>query len=176
MEAAMRQQSFMRALVLGALMSGPVALSAQVQQGEKLDLGVAQKIRDEEMNRSKIPDLSTQLFDKIGQRLTGSSSLRTAQQWASQTLTSWGLQKVQIEPWDSLFGRGWERVSYSARWIEPLVQPLYGMPLAWTGSTKGTVTCNAMVVEIRDTMDLAKYEGKLKNQCILLFRAGNGRG
>jgi hypothetical protein len=158
-------------LALSGLLATALTAPATAQAaGEKIDLAMAQRIRDEGMNRSQLPTLSTQLFDQVGQRLTASSSLRAAQQWAAKTMTTWGFQKVVVEPWDSLFGRGWERVSYSGRWIEPLVQPLYAMPLAWTGSTKNMVTCSAMVVTMRDSTDYAKYNGKLKGQCVLLFR------
>ena len=58
------------------------------------------------MTRSKVDTLAQQLLDGIGPRLTGSSGLRRAQDWAATTLRNWGLANVALEPWDSLFGRG----------------------------------------------------------------------
>ena len=153
-----------------ALFSAPLAAQQQAVQ-ERLDMAALARIREEGLNHSYLDSLAQQLMDGIGQRLTASPSLRRAQDWAVQTLRGWGLVNVRSEPWDSTFGRGWERVSYSARWIEPYVQPLYGMPLAWSGSTRGTVTCPVKVVELNDTTALARYEGQLRGSCALILRA-----
>jgi carboxypeptidase Q len=59
--------------------------SGQQVVSESLDLSVAQKIRDEGMNHSKLDDLATYLTDVIGARLTNSPSSRKANDWAAQT-------------------------------------------------------------------------------------------
>jgi carboxypeptidase Q len=134
---------------------------------EKLDLAALQRIRDEGLKNSRIDSLAEYLNDVIGPRLTGSTGMRRANEWTAQTLREWGLANVQIEPWDSTFGRGWERVSYAGRMLEPFVQPLSAQPLAWSGSTRGTVTCPVVLVDAQDTLQLAQYEGKLKGACVL---------
>lgn len=108
-------------------LAAPLAAQDRVL-AERLDLAALERIRDEGMNRSSIDSLAQQLLDGIGPRLTASSGLRRAQQWATETFRRWGLAGVQLEPWDSVFGRGWERVSYSGRFIEPFVQPLRADP------------------------------------------------
>jgi len=139
---------------------------AQVLQ-EKLDLGALGKIREEGMTRSQVDSLAQQLLDGIGSRLTGSSGMRKAQDWAAATLKGWGMENVALEPWDSLFGRGWDRVSYSGRFIAPYEQPLRAEPQAWSGSTKGTVTCDVIRIDIQDTTQLGQYSGKLKGACVM---------
>lgn len=158
----------LRAATIGALFltwsAAPVA--AQVVQ-EKIDYGVIERIRDEGLNRSQIEELGGYLTDVIGPRLTGSPGMMKANEWTAAKLREWGLQNVQIDPWGE-FGRGWERVSYRGRMVEPFVQPLNAQPVAWTGSTKGLVTGNAVVVEAETIEDLARYKGKLKNAFVLM--------
>jgi carboxypeptidase Q len=134
---------------------------------ERVDLAALQRIREEGLTRSHVDSLAEYLTDVIGPRLTGSSGMRRANAWTAQTLRRWGLANVRIEPWDSAFGRGWERVSYSGRILEPFVEPLSAQPLAWSGSTRGTVTCPAVVLEVEDTTQLAQYDGRLKGACVL---------
>ena len=155
--------------LVAALLAAPA--SAQVAQ-ERVDLAAVQRIRTEGLDRSRIDDLAQHLLDVIGPRLTGSPAMKQANQWAAATLREWGLQNVVVEPWGE-FGRGWERVSYSGRILTPFVQPLDAMPVAWTGSTRGTVTGNAVVVDAGTREDLAKYRGKLKNAIVLRAPAPN---
>ena len=134
---------------------------------ERVDLSAVQKIRDEGLNRSKLDDLASYLTDVIGARLTNSPGSRKANEWAAETFRSWGLANVKVEPWDTTFGRGWEIVSYSGRILEPWTKPLDAYPQAWSGSTRGTITCPVVAFEVRDSADLAKYTGKLKGACVL---------
>jgi carboxypeptidase Q len=139
---------------------------------ESVDLSVVQKIKDEGLTRSKLDDLASYLTDVIGARLTNSPASRKANEWAAETFRSWGLANVKVEPWDSAFGRGWEIVSYSGRIVEPWPKPLLAYPQAWSGSTlvKGkpsTIACQAVVLDLKDSTDLAKYTGKLRGACVL---------
>ncbi|MDH4131798.1 MAG: M20/M25/M40 family metallo-hydrolase, partial [Gemmatimonadota bacterium] len=152
------------ALALGLAATPPAG--AQVLQ-ERLDLGALAKIREEGLSRSRVDTLAQELLDGIGSRLTGSTGMRRAQDWASATFKAWGLSNVAIEPWDSLFGRGWDRVSYSGRFLAPYEQPLRAEPQAWSGSTKGTVTCDVIRMDIQDTTQLGQYSGKLKGACVM---------
>jgi hypothetical protein len=165
----MRLARPLAALLFAVAAAAPLAAQQQVMQ-ERLDMAALTRIRDEGLTRSHVDSLAGQMMDVIGPRLTGSPSLRRAQEWARQTFTSWGLANAAIEPWDSLFGRGWERVSYSARWLEPYVQPLYAMPLAWSGSTRGTVNCLVKVADMADSTAFDRYEGQLRGACVLMLR------
>jgi hypothetical protein len=161
----MLRQSLAFAVALIGGLSTPALLPAQTVQ-ERVDLSIVQRIRDEALNRSQIPELAGYLTDVIGPRLTGSTGMRRANDWTAQQFRTWGLVNVQVEPWGR-FGRGWERVSYAGRMLEPYVQPLNGQPLAWSGSTRGTVTGPATIVTIADTTDFATYHGKLRGAFVL---------
>jgi hypothetical protein len=157
-----------------ALFAAATALpaAAQVVQ-ERVDLSVVQRIRDEAYNHSQVDSILGYLSDVIGPRLTGSPQVKQANDWTAQKLRDYGLTNVVVEPWDSLFGRGWERVSYEARILTPFVQPLNATPQAWSGSTRdargrpATITCPVMALAVADTADLAQYTGKLRGACVM---------
>lgn len=160
--------NLVRAIAMAGCALALSALPASSQTVmERVDLSAVQKIRDEGLNRSKLDDLASYLTDVIGARLTNSPGSRKANEWAAETLRSWGLANVKVEPWDTTFGRGWEIVSYSGRILEPWTKPLDAYPQAWSGSTRGTITCPVVAFEVRDSADLAKYTGKLKGACVL---------
>ena len=139
---------------------------------ESFDLSALQKIREEGLTRSRIDSLAGYLTDVIGARLTNSPAARRANEWAAETLRGFGLVNVRLEPWDSAFGRGWELLRFTAQILEPWTLPLSAYPQAWSGSTMargrpGPVTCTVKVVEVRDSADLARYRGTLRDACVL---------
>lgn len=158
----------MRTMKLAAmlLLGSAGGLPAQVAQ-ERLDLGVVERIRDEGLNRSQIEQLAGHLTDVIGPRLTGSPQMRQANDWAAAKFREWGLTNVVVEPWGE-FGRGWELVSYAGRVTAPFNRPLEAFPMAWTGSTRGTVAGPAVIVAATTPEELkTKYRGGLRNAFVL---------
>jgi hypothetical protein len=160
----------MRRTLCASLLAPALALSAssagaQVVQ-EAVDLTVIERIRDEGLNRSQIEELGGYLTDVIGPRLTGSPGMMRANEWTAETLRGWGLENVTIEAWGE-FGRGWELESFSGRMVEPYVDLLNAIPVAWTGGTRGTSKGYAMIVEAESTADLEPYRGKLKGAWVL---------
>ena len=135
----------------------PVASDAQIAQ-ESVDLSVVQRIREEGLERSQVPELAQYLTEVIGPRLTGSPAMQRATEWAAGKYREWGLQSVEIEPWGE-FGRGWERESYSGRVITPFVQPLHAEPVSWTGSTDGMQRGNALILRATNEEELEQYRG-----------------
>ncbi|OGT99701.1 MAG: hypothetical protein A2085_04775 [Gemmatimonadetes bacterium GWC2_71_10] len=156
-------------LILGLVALATAPLAAQQPVQERLDMAALARIRDEGLNHSRVDSMAQQLLDGIGSRLTASPGLRRAQEWAVGTMRGWGLVNVALEPWDSLFGRGWERVSYSGRMIEPVMQPLRAEPMAWSGSTPrgAAVTCPVVYINIQDTTELAQYAGRVRGACVM---------
>lgn len=152
------------AAAAAALALAPAA-SAQVAQ-EAVDMSVIEAIRTEGLENSHIEELAGYLTDVIGPRLTNSPGMMRANEWTAEMLESWGLTDVEIEAWGE-FGRGWERVSYSGRILTPFIQPLVAQPSGWTGSTPGTVTGPAVIVQADSVADLEAYRGKLAGAWIL---------
>ncbi len=149
--------------------------SPQTAGLEKLDLSIVEKIRDEGLNRSHIPEDARYLMDVIGPRLTGSPAMKRANEWTAQKMREYGLENVHLEPWE--FGRGWQEISYFGRMTEPFIRPLSGRSLAWTGSTKGLQSGPAVIVKARSVadLDLPKDVRNLKGAWILVNEAGEPR-
>jgi hypothetical protein len=128
------------------------------------------------------------LTDHYGPRLTNSPQFRAAGEWAVGQLKQWGLSNVHLEKWatapspsdaaDSAAagGRGgraaipsWEFTEYEGAMVSPTYMPIIGYPQAWSGSTDGKVTGDAIMVAQPATMaDMDKLHGTLKGKIVLL--------
>ncbi|MEP6491064.1 MAG: M20/M25/M40 family metallo-hydrolase [bacterium] len=134
-------------------------------QGEKIDAPMLAKIRDEGLNRSRVMDHMVWLTDIYGPRLTGSPTFEQAGAWAVKTLGGWGLANPHLERWP--FGKGWSVVHFDAQMTEPQIQPIIALPKAWTPGTKGRITAEVVMADIKAASDFAKYHGKLKGKIVL---------
>ncbi len=154
-------------LVASTLTALLVAVPATAQVArEAVDLSVVEAIRDEGLNRSRIPELVGHLTDVIGPRLTGSPGMMEANEWTAGKLREWGLENVVIEPWGE-FGRGWENLSVYMRTLTPYEQRMEAVPVAWTGGTDGTVTGDVVLVEATTEEELEPYRGTLAGKIVM---------
>lgn len=158
---------------------------------EKIDLNVIHKIKTAELGggggfgggggggrggRGSVPVMETlyNLTDRYGPRLTNSPEFRAAGEWAVGQLKEWGLSNVHLEKWATTGGRGgaipgWQMTGYSGAVVEPTYMPIIGYPQAWTGSTNGPVTGEAMLAPtIQSMADMDNLHGKLKGKIVLL--------
>lgn len=125
------------------------------------------KIKDEGMNRSQVMQTLSYLTDVIGSRLTGSPNLKRANEWTRDTMTKWGMVNGKLEAWGP-FGRGWALKSFSAEIVDPQTLPLLSFPKAWSPSTKGAITSDVVLLDIKKDEDFAKYKGQLRGKIVLL--------
>ncbi len=158
----MSSRTLTRALLSSVLAAAPLLLLA----AEKVDLSVIHRIKTEAFENSKVMDHMFYLTDVHGPRLTGSPAYKEAADWVVQRMTEYGLTAKE-EKWGP-FGRGWASKHFEAHMLEPQYQPLIGVPLAWTGSTDGTVTGEPMFVTIRTEADFEKYKGKLRGKVLMM--------
>jgi dipeptidyl aminopeptidase/acylaminoacyl peptidase len=142
------------------------AAAAPTVRPDSAALALDQKIIAEaKVNPELIPNL-TYLCDVIGPRLTGSESLKRANEWAAEKMKSYGLTNVHQEAW--AMPEGWERGPLQARLIEPENPiPLTMASLGWSPGTKGKVQGDVVVIKANDAKELATYKGKLKNAIVL---------
>jgi len=140
-----------------------VAQSAQ----EKVDTEAVGKIKEEGLNRSQVMELISYMTDVHGPRLSGSTGLRSAQEWAKKRLESWGLQNAKLEAWGQ-FGRGWTLDGFTASITRPYFTPVIGYPKAWSPSTNGAVQGEVVYFDAKTEADLDKFKGKLKGAIVLL--------
>src|SRR5215510_4704587 len=127
-----------RALALGLIaILCCLPLLAQSQSDQDL----LERIRKEEQNNSQIMKTMHMFTDVYGPRLTGSPNHKAAADWAVKQMTAWGLENAHLEPWDFKHP-GWLNERLTAHLIAPVKDPLVCEALAWTPSTKGTVTAD----------------------------------
>jgi len=128
------------------------------------------RIIDEGMNRSQIMLNAHELFDDIGPRLTNSTNMRRAQEWAVRKFQGYGLSNVHREAYD--FGRGWDIVHSSVRLVSTRPIDLVAIPVAWSPPTKGTLRAPVVVAPMNRKEQFAAYHGKLAGKIVLTSLPG----
>jgi len=128
------------------------------------------RIVDEGMNRSQVMLNAHELFDDIGPRLTNSTNMRKAQDWAARKLASYGLSNVHREAYD--FGRGWDIVHSSVQLVSPRPIQLTAIPVAWSPPTKGPLRAPVIVAPMERKEQFAAYHGKLAGKIVLTSLPG----
>jgi hypothetical protein len=136
-------------------------------QEEKVDMVIMEKIRQEGLKNSKVMEIAFNLTDKSGHRLTNSPGYARAANYASATLTGWGVQNVAIDPWGE-FGKGWDLEKAYLAITAPYYKPLLAYPKTWTSGTKGSKNGALLVISARDTTELEKYRGQLKGKILIM--------
>lgn len=130
------------------------------------DLQMVTRIRQEGFRNSKVMEIMSELTDRIGPRLTGSSSLKKANDWTRDEMTRWGLQNSHLEAFD--FGRGWALDSVTVRMTSPDVASLYALPKAWTPATNGVIKGQVVRLKATTIEELEKEKGKYAGKIVLV--------
>lgn len=133
---------------------------------ESVDNEAVYKIKDEGIQRSQVMNLLSWMTDVHGGRLTGSPNYKTAADWAAKTFTEWGLANVKQEPFE--FGQGWTNDRFSMHVVEPNRYSVIAYPKAWTASTNGPVTADAVLALMDSEADFAKFKGTLAGKVVLI--------
>lgn len=103
---------------------------------------VYSKIRKEGTENSQIMNTMHYFSDLYGPRLTGSPNHVNAAKWGVAEMKRWGFDNAFLEPWD--FGHpGWVSDRATGLMLSPQADTLTFEVLAWTPSTKGTVSADA---------------------------------
>lgn len=150
---------------LAMLLLMPIFLQAQ---SESVDLSMVYKIKQEGNVNSKIDDLAFWFTDYAGPRLTGSSGGARANEIAKKKMEELGFQNVRIEAAKDFNRGGWDNLKTYAAMTAPYYTNFACNPVAWTGSTKGLVKGEIVLLDIRAESDLDKYKGKLSGKIILM--------
>jgi carboxypeptidase Q len=131
-----------------ALLVASVALALSQVPGhaeERIDYEINARIRKEGRENSQIMRTVHVLTDVHGPRLTGSPNHKAAAEWAIKQMSEWGFENPHLEPWD--FGHpGWLNERASGFIVSPVKDSLVLEVLAWTPSTKGTITAKAVQI------------------------------
>jgi len=145
---------------------------------ERIDQDMNARIRKEGMENSQIMRTMHFLTDVYGPRLTGSPNHENAAKWAVKQMETWGMKNGKLEPWDfsvvageankGFVRTGWLNEKATGHILSPVKDNLVFEVLAWTPSTKGTVT--AQVVHVLPP------QGPLVENAGGRGGAGGGRG
>ncbi|MBP6716580.1 MAG: M20/M25/M40 family metallo-hydrolase [Acidobacteria bacterium] len=134
------------------LAAGLPALQAQQTPTERIDTEMNAKIRKEGMDNSQIMRTMHQLTDVYGPRVTGSPNHENAAKWAVDQMTKWGFKNGHLEPFEFKTATvtptgGWLNEKAAGHIVSPVKDNLVFEVLAWTPSTKGTVTADAVMLQ-----------------------------
>jgi hypothetical protein len=122
-----------------------LALSSLLIAQEKVDQATNARLRSEELEHSEIMHSLHMLTDRYGPRVTGTPNHEAAAKWVVKQLTEWGFKNAHLEAWE--FGHpGWSNERATAFIVSPVQENLKFEVLAWTPSTKGTVTGSAIQI------------------------------
>jgi carboxypeptidase Q len=143
----------------------PLLLTAQK---ENLDLSTVYKIKQEGSRGNTLEEMTYGLTDFVGPRLTGSTGGNRGNEWAKKTMEELGLQNVRIEEARDFTRGGWDNLKTYAAMTEPYYINFACNPVAWTGSTKGAVKGEVVLMNVATEADLEKYKGKLAGKIILM--------
>jgi hypothetical protein len=148
-----------------------VCLPAVAPAQEKIDLNVIHKIKTEELGaNSKVMELMHKLTDQYGPRLTNSPQFRAAGDWAVKQMQEWGLANPRLEKWATPKDNpipSWQVKSFNGAMVEPAYMPIIGMPVAWTSSTNGPTTGEAILATVQNANDMEKFHGKLAGKWVM---------
>ena len=139
-----------------------------LSQTEKVDLNMIYKIKQEGTRNSSIEELAYGLTDFVGPRLTGSAGGARGNEWAKKKMEELGFQNVRIEEARDFTRGGWDNLKTYAAMTAPYYSNFACNPVAWTGSTKGSVKGEVILLDIRAESDLEKYTGKLNGKIVLM--------
>ena len=106
------------------------------------------------------------LTDLNGNRLANSPGYAKAANYAKNKLTEWGVQNATLDPWGE-FGKGWDLEKMYFAMTAPYYKPMMVYPKTWTKGTKGLKSAEVLLVDIKDSLAVMAYKGKLKGKIIL---------
>lgn len=139
-----------------------------MSQNENVDLSMIYKIKQEGLKNSAIEELAFWLTDYVGPRLTASTGYLRGNEWAKKKMEELGFQNVRIEAAKD-FGRGgWDNLKTYAAMTSPYYVNFACNPVAWTGSTNGTLKGEVVLIDVKAESDLEKYKGKVTGKIVLI--------
>lgn len=155
----------MKKLIL--LVMAAISASSLFAQSEA-DFEVVEKIKTEATEQSQIMDLLSWVTDVYGPRLTNSSQMDRAADFAVEKLNEWGLDKVEKHQWGP-FGKSWELRRFALHASSDNVYfPVLAYPKAWSPGYKRAVKGDVVILKVDSTTSLESYKGKLKGKFVLI--------
>ena len=145
-----------------------ISFSVSYGQNDSEIMKVLGRIRMEENSNSGVEELAFWLTDFAGPRLAASKGGERGYDVAIKKLAEYGIDNIRMDTVGKLDSGGWDNMKVYAAMIQPYYVPFSVNPVAWTGSTKRRITSEVVEVDIRDSADVERYAGRLKDKIVLL--------
>jgi Iap family predicted aminopeptidase len=126
---------------------------------------MAERIKQEGLQRSQALDLYHTLTDVYGQRLTGSPAHTRSANWVRDQFREWGLTDARLEAFE--FGRGWTLDKLSIEMTSPRYMPLIGYAEAWTTSVDGVLDGPIVYVGDKTAAEIEAMASQLRGAIVL---------
>ena len=140
-------------------------LTLTAQTPEPVDFKTIDRIVAAEKT-SQVMEIAGVLTNTYGPRLTNSSNLKAAGEYARKKLVEWKLVDVRLETFN--FGNGWTNDGFTMKLASDPTVSFQAYSKPWTIGTKGPVT--AEVVEgVRSQADLTSMKGKLRGKFVMVL-------
>jgi len=139
-----------------------------MSQSENIDLSMIYKIKQEGLKNSGIEELAFWLTDFVGPRLTASTGNNRGNEWAKKKMEELGFQNVRIESARDFSRGGWDNLKTYAAMTAPYYINFACNPVAWTGSTNGSIKGEVVLLDVKAESDLEKFKGKLNGKIVLM--------
>ncbi|MGB7210394.1 MAG: M20/M25/M40 family metallo-hydrolase [Pyrinomonadaceae bacterium] len=141
----MNRTTILKTTIAFVLMQAILLPNILLAQTSMPDVSAA--IRKEGIENSKIMNTMHYFTDLYGPRLTGSPNHVNAAKWGVSEMKAWGFDNAMLEPWE--FGHpGWVNERATGLMLSPVQDTLTFEVLAWTPSTKGKITSDAVNIVI----------------------------
>src|SRR5512133_2613141 len=127
-----------------------------IAQSENVDLSMIYKIKQEGLKNSSIEEMAFWLTDFVGPRLTASTGNNRGKEWAKKKMEELGFQNVRIEAARDFSRGGWDNIKTYAAMTAPYYTSFACNPVAWTGSTAGSIKGDVILLDVKDESDLDK--------------------
>jgi carboxypeptidase Q len=148
-------------IVLIGVRAGLARPSPDENNAFRADGQIITEIRDHSEVMANLEYLS----DSIGQRVTGSSQLKQANDWTKGKFAQYGLTNAHLEPWT--MARSWTRGSTLARIVAPAEHPLTMAAAAWSPGTPGPVRGPVVYFDAKNKDEFGKFHGKLQGAVVI---------
>src|SRR5665647_881154 len=139
-----------------------------ISQNENTDLSMIYRIKQEGFKNSSIEDLAFWLTDFVGPRLTASTGNNRGNEWAKKKMEELGFQNVRIEAAKDFNRGGWDNLKTYAAMTSPYYVNFACNPVAWTGSTSGSLKGEVVLLDVKVESDFEKFKGKLSGKIVLI--------
>ena len=155
----------MKKILVGVMAMLCVNSYAQTALSDEL----AFRLKNEAFANSQMDELAEFISDELGSRLAASQMKLRSEKLVVEKLGELGLSNPRAEKATDWTKGGWDSEKNYVAMTAPYYCSFAANPKAWTGSTKGLVKGEVVLVETpQSEEDFEKYRGKLAGKIILM--------